>query len=183
MRPTKASIGGIFFRRAFKISEDWTVGSRIARAAFSQMLKRRRHFLHFRDALAKVGNAGERDPLDVAALPGSVTPELKQLVDLCDGKTEVARTTNEAKHVDVVNSVIAITAFSAARRGDETDLLVIADHFGADARAACCLTDVLRGTSRSLWSSAESSPLIAAGRKFRRLILGNCIPRNPALAL
>src|SRR5690606_25858382 len=88
------------------------------------------------------GNVAGGDVLHLGTGSRPVLPQAEQRRGLFDRKAQRARPLDEAQHMDLVGPVDAVIAVGAARRGDEADLLVIADHLGRDARTFGSLSDI-----------------------------------------
>src|SRR3546814_12624944 len=77
--------------------------------------------------------AGEGGRLHLGAGALLVRPEREKPPDLLDRKAEVAGVGDKAEAGDVGRRIVAIARVAARRRGDEADLLIVADHPLRDA--------------------------------------------------
>jgi len=104
--------------------------------------------------------------LDVRARPVAVAPQAEQPPDILDRKAKVPRIGDEAQALHIRVGIIAVAAFSARGRRDQSDLLVMADHPLRNAARARCHADVHSFTrlSRSalVTTLTEDSDIAAA---------------------
>ncbi|MCY1314471.1 hypothetical protein D9M70_651250 [compost metagenome] len=68
------------------------------------------------------------DVPDLGTGAGPVLPETEQRCSLLDGKPQRPGAFDEAQHMHLVGAIDPVIAVCPHRRGDQPDLLVIADH-------------------------------------------------------
>jgi hypothetical protein len=125
-----------------RLAQDWTVGPIIAVATRRQIEQRLAHRLKRIGLPAKFLCARFGQHLDLRTGAMAIGPKPKQLSDFFDRKAEIAGIGDEAKAMDVRIVIIAIASIPSRRRGDQADLLVVADHPLRDPARARCTTNV-----------------------------------------
>src|SRR5688500_7387552 len=139
---------------AREIFEDRAIGSMVAVAVSREIDERLAHGLHLGDLGVELRDVLRGQPLHVRARAPAVAPEAEQRLDLGEREAQVARAPDEAQHVHIGLGVHAITRRGARSAGNESILLVMADHLGRHARGLCRLADVHRPGLQRLSSSA-----------------------------
>src|SRR3546814_1062537 len=118
-----------------KSIEDRTFRTVIAVAGSGEVLQRPRHLSELAGLALKLLDVAQRKALYVGTGTGAVTPQVKQLADLLHGKPKIARPADKAQRMHVVFGVDPVSRLGSRCRRDEVDRLVVADHFGGDARS------------------------------------------------
>src|SRR6185437_6879574 len=132
-------VGPLIAREVF---DNRTFGPMVAAAVLGELNERPEHRLQLRDLALELGDVLRREPLHLGAFPAAIVPKRQQLADLLDIEPDVARALHEAQAMHVRRRIDAIAGGGSAGRGDEPDLLVVADHLRRNTRRAGRLADV-----------------------------------------
>ena len=109
-------------------------GRVVAVAVVDEMLQRLAQAHQLGDLAVDLGELGLGDRLHVGALARLVAVERQQLAAFLDGEAEAARALQEAQPVNVLVRIVAI-AVAAARRLQQSDVLVVADGLRPEGRS------------------------------------------------
>ena len=112
-----------------EILEDRTIRAVVVRAVLGQVLQGSDHSLHLGNFCAQVLDMLHRQSLDVVARSLTIVPEGQQIVDLQDGKAQVACAADELERVNVVLGVNPVASWRTVGGFNEGGPLIIPGHF------------------------------------------------------
>src|SRR5208282_1603413 len=146
-------------RPSAEVYEDGALRAIVAVAGIHQVAQRFGHAVHLRDALFKIGEMTGGERLHLSAGAFLVAPERQQRGDFRHGKAELAGASDELKLMHLVIAVVSIAVLAPRSRPQETNGLVMADHFRAHPGSGGSSADIQVRNSLDLPTVGRSSKI------------------------